>query len=308
MNKIAIAVHGGAGPDSDFIKQNTKGYEDGIAKALEAGYAILEKAGSSLDAVEAAVKALEDNPLFNAGRGSSLTEKGEAEMCASIMNGENGNAGAAAIVKGVRNPVSLARAIMEKTRHVYLGAAGAYQFAKEQELALEPLTWFITPHALEEYEKTKKEKKGNPLGSSREKIKKHGTVGAVALDSKGRLAAATSTGGLDFCKEGRIADSSMIGVGTYADDKTCAISATGDGEYHMRFVTAFHIHALMEYKGMSIQEAAHWLIHEKCADVDADLGLIGLDPQGNLVAEFNSERMHRGLRSSSGEYIVKIYP
>lgn len=307
MKNIALAVHGGAGPDSEFIKQNISGYEQGLKTAVHEGYGILEKGGSAVDAVEAAVRLLEDNPLFNAGRGSSLTEKGEAEMCASIMNGQDGNAGAAAIIRGIRNPVTLARAIMEHTKHIYLGAEGAIEFARERKLELESMQYFLTEHAMEEYEKTKKEKKGNPVGSSKEKIDKHGTVGAVALDSKGNMAAATSTGGLDFCKQGRIADSSMIGVGTYADNSTCAISTTGDGEYHMRYVTAFHIYALMEYRGMNLEEAARWLIHEKCGDIGADMGLIGVDKNGNLVAEFNSDRMHRAMRSSAKGLYVSIY-
>ncbi len=310
MKKFSIAVHGGAGPDSDYIKKHIKEYESGLKDALMAGYAILEKGGSSVDAVEAAVKLLENNIHFNAGRGSSLNEDGEVEMCSSIMSGKDGKAGAVAVVTEVKNPVTLARAVMEKTKHIYLGAAGAVRFAKELNLPTEAPQWFVTAHAREEYAKAKEEQDGVASGSSEEKInkRKHGTVGAVALDQDGNLSAATSTGGLEFCKQGRIADSSMIGAGTFADNQTCAVSTTGDGEYHMRYVTAFHISALMEYKGLSLQEACSFLIREKCGHITADMGLIAADRYGNLVAEFNSERMHRAMKSSEGELIVKIYP
>ncbi|HZI00199.1 MAG TPA: isoaspartyl peptidase/L-asparaginase, partial [Flavisolibacter sp.] len=277
MKKIAIVVHGGAGPDSDYIKEHIKEYEEGLREAVNAGYDILEQGGTAVDAVEAAVNYLEDNPLFNAGKGSALNEDAKVEMCASIMDGKERNCGAAAIVKGVRNPVTLARGIMEKTKHVYLGDTGACDFAEQMGLHLEPESYFVTEYQYESYQKAKEEQHGEPTGSSKEKIHKHGTVGAVALDHEGNLAAATSTGGLEFCKRGRIADSSMIGVGTFADNDTCAVSTTGDGEYHMRFVSAFHIAALVEYKGLSIQEAARFLIHEKCNCVDADMGLIAVD-------------------------------
>jgi beta-aspartyl-peptidase (threonine type) len=304
MNKIAIAIHGGAGPDSEFIHQHIDGYRKGLEAATQAGYRLLERGASAVDAVEKAIRVLEDDPHFNAGKGSALTERGEAEMCASIMEGKKEEAGAVAIVRGVRNPISLARAVMEKTKYTYLGESGAIDFAREMKLPMEPMSYFITEHALEELEKAKKEAQG----SKELTMKKHGTVGAVALDAAGNLAAGTSTGGLEFCKRGRIADSSMIGVGTYAKNDICAVSTTGEGEFHIRHVTAFHIAALMEYKGMSLQQAAHYLIHEKCKNIDADMGLIGVDPQGNLVAEFNTERMHRAMLSSDGTRMLEIYP
>ena len=309
MNKIAIAIHGGAGPDSDYIKKNVEGYKKGLREALDAGYAVLDKGGHAVDAVEAAVRVLEDNPHFNAGKGSALNENGEVEMCASIMNGEDGNAGAVAVVRQVKNPVTLARAVMEKTKHIYLGDTGALRFARELNLPMEDPSYFVTPHMKEAYEEAKKEQHGDAAGSAEEKTKKkHGTVGAVALDGKGNLAAATSTGGLEFCKQGRIADSSMIGVGTYANNNTCAVSTTGEGEFHIQHVTAFHIAALIEYKGLTLQEACRYLIHEKCRHVTADMGLIGVDREGNLAAEFNTERMHRGLKSSDGTLEIEIYP
>ena len=309
MNKIAIAIHGGAGPDSDYIKQNTKEYKQGLKEAINQAYAMLEEGSSAVDVVEAAIKALEDNSLFNAGKGSALTENANVEMCASIMNGFDLKCGAAAIVKNVRNPIRLARQIMEKTKHIYLGSMGAAEFAKQLNLPMEPDAYFITEHQFSTYEQTRKKINDNGQQLAIEQLdKKHGTVGAVALDLKGNLAAGTSTGGTDFCKPGRIADSSMIGAGTYANNETCAVSATGEGELHMQHVTAFHISALMEYKGLSLREACHYLIHEKLKHINGDMGLIAVDTKGNLVAEFNTPRMHRAMKSSSQQLIVEIYP
>jgi L-asparaginase / beta-aspartyl-peptidase len=309
MNKIAIAIHGGAGPDSDYIKQNTKEYKQGLKEAINQAYAMLEEGSSAVDVVEAAIKVLEDNPLFNAGKGSALTENANVEMCASIMNGFDLKCGAAAIVKNVRNPIRLARQIMEKTKHIYLGSMGAAEFAKQLNLPMEPDAYFITEHQFSTYEQTRKKINDNGQQLAIEQLdKKHGTVGAVALDLKGNLAAGTSTGGTDFCKPGRIADSSMIGAGTYANNETCAVSATGEGELHMQHVTAFHISALMEYKGLSLREACHYLIHEKLKHINGDMGLIAVDTKGNLVAEFNTPRMHRAMKSSSQQLIVEIYP
>lgn len=309
MNKIAIAVHGGAGPDSDYIKQNIKEYKKGLEEAINEAYAMLEEGSNAVDAVETAIKTLEDNPLFNSGKGSSLTEDANVEMCASIMNGFDLKCGAAAIVKNVRNPIRLARQIMEKTRHIYLGSLGAAEFAKQINLPMEPDAYFITERQFEQYEKTRKQENDNGQQLAIEQLdKKHGTVGAVALDFKGNLAAGTSTGGTDFCKPGRIADSSMIGAGTYANNATCAVSTTGEGELHIQHVTAFHISALMEYKGMSLREACRYLIHEKCKYINGDMGLIAVDAKGNLVAEFNTPRMHRAIKSNTQDLIVEIYP
>ncbi|MFL5808762.1 MAG: isoaspartyl peptidase/L-asparaginase family protein [Flavisolibacter sp.] len=306
--KFSIAIHGGAGPDSDYIRKNFDGYKQGIETALNAGYVVLEKGGSSVDAVETAIRLFEDNEHFNAGRGSALNERGEVEMCASIMRGEDENAGAAAIIRRVRNPISLARAIMEKSKHTYLGSDGAIEFARQLNLPMEADSYFITEHALEELKKARVEEKEKKKETELETSRKHGTVGAVALDKNGDLAAGTSTGGLELCKVGRIADSSMIGVGTYANNKICAVSTTGEGEFHIKHVTAFHIAALMEYKNMELHDACHFLIHEKCKNVKADMGLIAADPMGNIVAVFNTERMHRGLKSSDGMHVVEVYP
>jgi L-asparaginase / beta-aspartyl-peptidase len=309
MNKIAIAVHGGAGPDSDYIKQNLKEYKEGLKEAINEAYAKLEEGSSAMDVVETAIKSLEDNPLFNAGKGSALTENANVEMCASVMNGFDLKCGAAAIVRNVRNPIRLARQIMEKTKHIYLGSIGAAEFAKQINLPMEPDAYFITEHQFEEYEKTRKKVNDNGQQLAIQQLdKKHGTVGAVALDLKGNLAAGTSTGGTDFCRPGRIADSSMIGAGTYANNETCAVSTTGEGELHIQHVTAFHISALIEYGGMNLREACRYLIHEKCKNINGDMGLIAVDPKGNLVAEFNTPRMHRAMKSSTQELIVEVYP
>lgn len=309
MNKIAIVVHGGAGPDSDFIKQNIDGYKKGLEEAVNAGYSVLQDGGSAVDAAEASVNYLEDNPLFNAGRGSALNEKAEVEMGASIVDGKNLQSGAVAIVKNVQNPVTLARAVMEKTKHSYLGADGALEFAQKIGLQSRPDAYFITDHAFEQYTQAMEER-ANSLQAAGEyevKTKTHGTVGAVALDKEGNIAAATSTGGTENKVPGRIADSSMVGIGSYANNKTCAVSSTGDGEYLMQHVMAFHISAIMEYKGLPLQEACHYIMHEKLKDVEGDMGIIALDPQGNIAMEYNAERMHRSWRTSDGEQGVKIY-
>lgn len=309
MNKIAIAIHGGAGPDSDYIKQNSKEYKKGLEEAINEAYEILKQGASAVDAVETAIKTLEDNPLFNAGKGSALTDKAEVEMCASIMNGFDLKCGAAAIVKNVRNPIRLARSIMEKSKHIYIGSIGAAEFAKELNLPMELDAYFITEYQFEKYESTRKKINDNGQELAIEQLnKKHGTVGAVALDIRGDLAAGTSTGGTDFCRQGRIADSSMIGAGTYANNETCAVSTTGEGELHIQHVSAFHISALMEYKGMSLREACRYLIHEKCKHINGDMGLIAVDTKGNLVAEFNTQRMHRAMKSNTQDLIVEIYP
>jgi beta-aspartyl-peptidase (threonine type) len=309
MSKIAIALHGGAGPDSDFIRSNTEGYRKGLREALDAGYKVLEDGGSALDAVETAVNAMENNPLFNAGRGSALNEHAEVEMEASIMNGKDLKPGAVSIVKNVKNPVTLARAIMEKSGHIYLGDMGALEFAQKVGLQVMPEAYFITDHAFEEYKKGVEEATNSieEAGEYQVRRKMHGTVGAVALDRNGDVAAATSTGGTENKVPGRIGDSSMIGVGCYASNKTCAVSTTGDGELHIQHVSAFHLSALVEYKGLPLKEAAHHLIHEKCKGVEGDMGLVAIDPQGIIAMEFNSDRMHRGYRVG-GETYIAIYP
>jgi beta-aspartyl-peptidase (threonine type) len=309
MGRIAIAVHGGAGPDDAFIRENMAAYKKGIEDAVRTGYAVLSKGGASLDAVEAAVNVLEDNSLFNAGKGAALNEYAEVEMDASIMSGADLKCGAVALVQNVKNPVTLARAVMDKTKHIYLGDAGAVAFAEQIGVQMMPDSYFITEHSYKQYEQAMKEENGsiNTAIAASLRKREHGTVGAVALDRNGDLAAATSTGGLENKKAGRIGDSSIIGVGTYANNKTCAVSCTGDGEYLMQHVVAFHLSAIMEYKGLSIKETCHYLIHEKLKDLQGDMGLIAIDPQGYIGIAFNSARMHRGWLTEGEPLQVLIY-
>jgi L-asparaginase / beta-aspartyl-peptidase len=309
MSTIAIVVHGGAGPDSEYIRKNKDAYKKGLEEAREAGYRVLEDGGSALDAVEAAVNYLEDHPLFNAGSGSALNEKAEIEMDASIMNGANLKSGAVSIVKNVMNPVTLERAIMEKTQHIYIGDMGALEFAQKIGLKVMPEAYFITDHAFEMYTEAIKEASNTieEAGEYQVKRKTHGTVGAVALDQEGNIAAATSTGGTENKVPGRIGDSSMIGVGTFANNNTCAVSGTGDGEALIQNVIGFHLSSIIQYKGMPLKEAAHYLIHEELKDAEGDMGLIAVDRKGNIAMEFNSERMHRSWRTSNGDQGVQIY-
>lgn len=309
MNKIAIAVHGGAGPDSEFIKKNLEGYKKGLEEAVRAGYRILEEGGSSLDAVEAAVNYLEDNTLFNAGRGSSLNEQAEVEMDASIMNGKERNSGAVSIVRHVKNPITLARAIMEKTKHIYLGDMGALDFAHKIHLKMEPDAYFITDHAWEQYQQSAAEEGPGEQDAAEVQLKRkgHGTVGAVAVDKEGNVAAATSTGGLENKKAGRIGDSSMIGVGSYADNRTCAVSSTGDGEVLIKNITCFQVASIMKYKGLPLKDACHYFLNVECKDEEGDMGIIAVDPQGNVCLDFKAERMHRGWKTSDGNLHVAIY-
>lgn len=309
MSKIAIAIHGGAGPDSEFIKKNKEGYEQGLRKALEAGFNVLANKGKAIDAVEAAVNAMENNPLFNAGRGSAINAKGEVEMCASVMDGDSLKCGAVAIIRNVKNPVSLAKAIMKNSEHIYLGGEGALDYAQKINIALEPESYFITEHQFEEYDKKRKEKYDSNRSIATEQIRErsHGTVGAVALDSEGNVAAATSTGGTEYKKEGRIGDSSMIGVGCFADNNTCAISTTGDGEYLIRGVIAHSVSSVMKYKELSLQEACYEILFRENKDTDGDMGMVAVDVEGNICMTFNSERMHRGSMTSPDDITIKIY-
>ncbi|TCJ12058.1 isoaspartyl peptidase/L-asparaginase [Flaviaesturariibacter flavus] len=309
MKKFALAVHGGAGPDSDHIRKNMDGYKKGIDDALNAGYKVLEKGGSALDAVEAAVNSLEDNPLFNAGRGAAINDAGEVQMCSSICDGKKLKMGSVALVRNVRNPVSLAREVMEKTKHISLGAFGALEFAKEIKAPMEPDAYFITEHQFDVYleEREKKRHKGIDAAMPQVERRAHGTVGAVALDTHGNLAVATSTGGTEFEKAGRIGDSSMAGIGSYADNRFFAVSTTGEGESLIRHVTSFHVAALMEYKEFSLQEACDYLIDERCKDEKGDMGILSIDTNGEVVFKFNSDRMHRGCKGSDGSIMVGIY-
>jgi beta-aspartyl-peptidase (threonine type) len=306
QKKIAIAIHGGAEPDSEFVRTNLKEYEESLREAILAGYNVLKKNGSAVDAVEAAVNELEDNPLFNSGKGSALNEKGEVEMCASIMDGKTLSGGAVAIVKNVKNPISLARSVMEKTKYLYLGGPGAISYAQKIKAELRPDAYFITEHQYKLFEEVVKKQGLTKLAEEEVGSRMHGTVGAVALDHHGNIAAATSTGGTQGCKEGRIGDSSMIGTGTYADNKTCAVSGTGDGEYLIRGVIAHSVAMAIKYGKLSLKDACDFIINSENKGIKGDLGIIALNAEGEVSIQFNSDLMHRAWIDHNGIQ-VKIY-
>ena len=300
----SIAIHGGAGavPRHTLSPERESQYRDGLAAALDLGYATLERGGTSLDAVTAAVRSLEDHPLFNAGCGAALTRDGAAELDAAIMEGRQQRAGAVAAVRHVRNPVELARRVMEKSRHVLLVGAGAEEFALEEGMSLVPNAYFRTE---ERQAQLDSERRGQPLSDLVPAAQ--GTVGAVALDAAGNLAAATSTGGMTNKRQGRVGDSPIIGAGTYAKNDVCAVSATGHGEYFIRAVAAHHICAAVEYRGLTLREAVQELLHRKLRDLGGSGGIIAIDRNGLIVTDFSTEAMFRGSRDSSGLPRVDIY-
>jgi len=281
-------------------------YKDALEVALAAGRTILKNRGTAVDAVETAVKLLEDSPLFNAGKGSVFTAEGTHEMDAAIMDGSNREAGAVSLITGIKNPVSLARDVMDKSYHVFLAGEGAMQFAKNQGYALEDPAYFYDEVRYQQWQGIK-DTEGFQLDHSVKKEGKFGTVGAVACDSKGNLAAATSTGGMTNKKWGRVGDSPMIGAGNYAYNKTCAVSCTGSGEFFIRGVVAYDVSCLMEYKGMSLAEAASEVIHKRVLEINGDGGLIAVDSQGNVAMPFNTEGMYRATANWKGEQMIAIY-
>lgn len=314
MQKISLAVHGGAGTilKEDMVSELEQAYLQGLEDALKAGYTVLEKGGSSVDAVKAAVVSLEDNILFNAGRGSVFTKKGLHEMDAAIMNGKDLSAGALAGVAHVRNPIVLAEAIMNKSNHVFLSGDGALDFAIKQGVQLEPDEYFFSDFRYNQWQQIKHSNE-YALDHSLQKTealmkdKKFGTVGAVACDANGNVAAATSTGGMTNKQYNRIGDSPIIGAGNYANNKTCAISCTGHGEPFIKAVAAYDVSCLMEYKGMSLYEAMNEVVNNKLVKIDGEGGMIGVDAAGNIALLFNSAGMYRGARSSDGTNFVNIY-
>lgn len=288
----AIVMHGGAGfmRTADFTDEKEKAYRDKLSEALETGGAILEDGGSAVDAVEAAINILEDSPLFNAGKGAVFNADGMNEMDASIMDGSDLNAGAVANVKRVKNPISAARKVMEVSPHVMLISDGAEKFAAEQGLEMVDPEYFFTEDRWKSLQRAK-EREREKL---EDKTKKSGTVGCVALDKNGNIAAGTSTGGMTNKKYGRVGDSPIIGAGTYADNACCGISATGHGEYFIRNVVAYDIAARVKYKGETIEEAADDIIHHKLKKIGANGGVIVLDKDGNITMPFNTSGMFRG--------------
>jgi L-asparaginase / beta-aspartyl-peptidase len=317
QKKHMLVVHGGAGTitKASMTPEKEKAYRRGLQEALTAGHLILQSGGSALDAVEAAVKILEDNPLFNAGKGAVFTHNGKNELDASIMDGQTLKAGSVAGVTTVKNPLCAARAVMDKSEHVMMTGKGAEQFAALHGCELADASYFFTEERWQSLLKAKKQdslRRQDTTGKSmlrqpENRDNKYGTVGAVALDINGNLAAATSTGGMTNKRFGRVGDSPIIGAGTYADNKTCAISCTGWGEYFIRLVMAKSVSDRMELAHESLQQAAEHMILEKLPALGGDGGLIGVDHEGNFVMIFNTPGMYRGYINSSGVSEVKIF-
>lgn len=314
MARYTIALHGGAGTilQSDMTAELEAAYKNGLATALKAGFTVLEKGGSSTDAVIAAVIALEDDVLFNAGRGSVFTKQGIQEMDAAIMEGSTLNAGAVAGVRNVRNPILLAKEVMYNSNHVFLCGNGANDFALKQGIKLEPDEYFFSQFRYDQWTSIR-ESDHYALDHSREETddvfpdKKFGTVGAVACDQQGNIAAATSTGGMTNKQFGRTGDSPLIGAGTYANNITCAISCTGHGEPFIRSVAAYDVSCLMEYKGLNLQEAMDIVVNDKLIKLEGEGGMIGVDTKGNAAMIFNSSGMYRAMQNNEGRYEIAIY-
>jgi len=304
---FGIAIHGGAGTieKSLMTPEKEEAYRQALEIAIDAGYEVLAAGQSAITAVEAAVIELENCPLFNAGKGAVFNAIGQHEMDASIMDGKTLHAGAVAAVRNLKNPITLANIVREHSDHVLLVGEGAIEFAERFKIQVEPDDYFHTDHRYNQWQKIKgsdafqldhnADKPGKPY---------LGTVGAVALDNHGNLAAATSTGGMTNKKFGRIGDSPLIGLGNYANNKTCAVSCTGSGEYLMRAVTAYDISCLMEYKGLSLQEAAEFSILNKLMDLGGDGGVVSIDQSGNMALVFNCDGMYRAHRNQSTKEIA----
>jgi L-asparaginase / beta-aspartyl-peptidase len=310
-SKLGLVIHGGAGTmeRGKMTAEQEKEYRVGLERSLKAGWEILQRGGSSLDATEAAVRVLEDDPHFNAGKGAVFTSAGTNELDASIMDGRTLKAGAVASVRRIKNPISLARLVMEKSPHVMLDCAGAEAFAKEQGIELVDEKYFFTQERWDALQRIKQAEKQGGGGEKKFIISdqdRHGTVGAVALDQNGNLAAATSTGGMTNKRPGRIGDSPVIGAGNYANNATCAVSGTGDGEYFIRATVAHEVSVLMEYRGMSLKDAARAAL-DQMAKLGGTGGLIAIDKNANIALPFNTSGMYRGYVDLSGKLVVDIY-
>lgn len=311
-SRYVLAIHGGAGviERSSMTAEREAAYRAALEEALRAGYAVLDDGGSALDAVTAAIPILEDSPLFNAGRGAVFTNEGTVELDASIMDGATLAAGAVAGVKHIQNPIRLARRVMEQSPHVLMVGDGAEAFAAEQGFETVENEYFYTDRrrrALERVQERERSSSGALVPSDPEAWQMTGTVGAVALDNDGHLAAATSTGGMTNKRWGRVGDSPIVGAGTYADDRTCAVSATGHGEYFIRLAVAHDISARMMYLGESVVEAANAVIHERLTGMDATGGVIAIDAEGRVAMPFNTPGMFRGMIDAEGNVTVEIY-
>lgn len=304
---FALALHGGAGTIARALLTPAieQEYRAALAAALALGYDLLRSGGAALDAVEATVRSLEDCPLFNAGRGAVFTHDGHHELDAALMDGHRRLAGAVAGARQVQNPIRAARLVMEQTDHVLLGYPGADDLAREHGLPLQPVDYFFTQKRYDQLQDALATGKAQ-LDHAADPHRTKGTVGAVARDAHGHLAAATSTGGMTNKRYSRIGDTPLIGAGTWADER-CAISCTGNGEYFIRAVAAYDVACLLEYKGLSLAEAARVVVHDKLAPVGGEGGLIAVDAAGTLTLPFNSEGMYRASRTAGGEAVVAIY-
>jgi len=308
MKTFSIAIHGGAGTlvKGLMTAELENEYKAALKLALDEGYRTLEDGASATDAVETAVKLLEDSPLFNAGKGSVFTAEGTHEMDAAIMDGKTLNAGAVSLVTGIKNPVSLARDVMDKSYHVFLAGEGAMKFAEDHGHGIESPDYFYDEVRYKQWQGIK-DSDSFQLDHSVKKDGKFGTVGAVACDQYGNVAAATSTGGMTNKKWGRVGDSPMIGAGNYANNNTCAVSCTGSGEFFIRGVVAYDVSSIMEHKGLSLEEASHEVIYKRILEINGDGGLIAVDANGNIAMPFNTEGMYRACRSSNGQEDISIY-
>jgi beta-aspartyl-peptidase (threonine type) len=302
MNKrqeYAIVVHGGAKSYSKEIEDHLPQYEKGIRASLEKGADVLSRGGLAVDAVQEAVIVLEDDPFFNAWRGSALNDHGDIEMDACIANGENQSSGAVAMISSVKNPILLARAVMDKTPHMFLAGEGAMYFAHRLGVVIKDAMYFKTDVQYASFLEALRSRQTSS------QVKVHGTVGGVAVDMKGNVAAATSTGGTTFKMKGRIGDSCLYGIGCYADNDTCAISATGNGEAIIKGVVAHDIAAMIKYGGLKLQHACDEVVHE-AKNVTGEFGVIAVDRSGDVAISFNSGCMVRGIYRSGEEIIFKV--
>ena len=312
IKKYVIAIHGGAGTilRSNMTNEIEQKYKMALNESILAGENILLNSGLAIDAVEAAIRSLENNPLFNAGRGSVFSHEGEHEMDASIMNGKDLMAGAVAGVKNVKNPITLAKSVMQHSNHVFMAGQGAEVFAKQLNIEMAPNEYFFEQMRYDQLIQAKANDRidldhvDNKFENGE---KKFGTVGAVALDVFGNISAGTSTGGMTNKKHGRVGDTPIIGAGTYANNQTCAVSCTGHGEFFIRSVVAYDISCLIEYKGFSLKEACNLVVKDKLVKIGGEGGLIALDARGNIELCFNSEGMYRASKKSNEDVYLGIY-
>ncbi len=314
QRKYALVIHGGAGTivKSSMTPEKEKAYKAALELALKTGDSILANGGTAIDAVVATIKIMEDNPLFNAGKGAVFTNEGKNELDASIMDGSNLKAGAIAGVTTIKNPITAALAVMNKSEHVMMAGKGAEKFAEDQGCIIVSPSYFYTKDRWQSLQKAKqkdaqKVDSSNAIKDPLNKDFKYGTVGCAALDKYGNIASGTSTGGMTNKKYGRIGDAPIIGSGTYADNNTCAISCTGWGEYFIRLSMAKAISDRMELKGMSLEDAAKEMIHKKLPALGGDGGLVGIDKEGNITMQFCTPGMYRGYINKKGEMVIKIY-